>query len=251
MTDDSRRGHRKRLRERFLNSGLTGFQDYEVVELLLSLGTPRRDCKQPAKDAIKKFGGLRGVLEAAPEELDRIEGIGPHNAFGIRLMREVAAAFLEARLMEQPFVSSSTEVFDYLSVVMRGLKNEVFKVLHLDAANRVIAVEDLSEGTVNASGVSVRSVVEAALRHHSVSLVLAHNHPSGEVHPSIADKTLTQELVQATRLVNVKVLDHLVIGDNRFYSFAGEGLIGEYEDEAAVMKMKNTTGLRRRHYPPE
>ena len=247
MTEESRRGHRRRLRERFLTSGLAGFQDYEIVELLLSLGTPRKDCKQPAKDAIKKFGNLRGVLEAAPEELGEIEGIGPHNAFGIRLMREVAAAFLEARLREQPFVSSSAEVFDYLSLAMRGLKNEVFKVLHLDAANHVIAVEDLPEGTINASAVSFRSVVEAVLRHHSVSLVVAHNHPSGSVTPSLADKSLTRELVMAARLVNVKVLDHLVIGDNRFYSFAGEGLIEEYEAEATHQKIQDAAELRRRH----
>ncbi len=248
MTEDSRRGHRRRLRERFLTSGLNGLQDYEVVELLLSLGTPRKDCKQAAKDAIRKFGGLRGVLEAAPEELAEIEGIGPHNAFGIRLMREVAKAFLAARLEDRPFVASSAEVFDYLSVAMRGLRNEVFKVLHLDAANHVIAVEDLPAGTVNASAVSVRSVVESALRRHSVSLVVAHNHPSGTVNPSLADKALTRELVQAARLVNVRVLDHLVVGDNRFYSFAGEGLIEEYEAEATRQQMKGAAELRRRHY---
>jgi DNA repair protein RadC len=248
MTEESRQGHRRRLRERFLKSGLAGFQDYEVVELLLSLGTPRKDCKQPAKDAIKKFGSLRGVLEAAPEDLQEIEGIGPSNAFGIRLMREVAREFLEARLRDRPYVSSSAEVFDYLYTAMRGLKNEVFKLLHLDAANRIIAVEDLPEGTVNAGAVSVRSIVEAALRRHSVSLVVAHNHPSGAVTPSLADKQLTRELVQAARLVNIRVLDHLVIGDNRFYSFGGEGLIEEYEAEATAMKMKGAAELRRRHY---
>jgi len=98
MTKDSRQGHRRRLCERFLKSDLSGFQDYEVVELLLSLGTPRKDCKQPAKDAVKKFGGLRDVLEATPEELQEIEGIGPSNAFGIALMREVAREWLAARL---------------------------------------------------------------------------------------------------------------------------------------------------------
>jgi DNA repair protein RadC len=248
MTDDSRRGHRRRLRERFLRSGLGGLQDYEVVELLLSLGTPRKDCKQPAKDAVRKFSGLRGVLEAAPEELQTIEGIGPHNAFGIRLMQELARELLEARLRDRPYVSSSAEVYDYLSVAMRSLTNEVFKVLHLDAANRIIAVEDLAEGTVNASAVAVRSVVEAALRRRSVSLVLAHNHPSGAVNPSLADKALTRELVQAARLVDIRVLDHLIVGDDRFYSFAGEGLIEEYEAEATRQRMKGAAEMRRRHY---
>jgi len=248
MTEDSRRGHRQRLRERFLKTGLSGFQDYEVVELLLSLGTPRKDCKQPAKDAVKKFGGLRGVLEASREDLQEIEGIGPSNAFGIALMREVAREFLEARLRDKPYVASSTEVYDYLAVAMRGLKHEVLKVLHLDAANGIIAVEDLAEGTINASAVSVRSIVEAALRRRAVSLVVAHNHPSGSVKPSLADKALTRELVQAARLVNVKVLDHLIIGEGSFYSFAGEGLIEEYEAETVRQQMKGAAELRRRHY---
>jgi DNA repair protein RadC len=248
MTEDSRRGHRRRLRERFLKSGLAGLQDYEVVELLLSLGTPRRDCKQPAKDAIKKLGGLRGVLEASADDLQEIEGIGPRNAFGIRLMREVAAALLETRLADKPYVASSAEVYDYLSVAMRGLKNEVLKVLHLDAANGIIAVEDLAEGTVNTSAISVRAIVEAALRRHAVSLVIAHNHPSGAVNPSLADKSLTREVVLAARLVDIRVLDHLIVGDGKFYSFAGEGLIEEYEAEALRQQVKGAAELRRRHY---
>ncbi len=95
-------GHRKRLREKFIKSGLTGFHDYEIIELLLSLGTPRRDCKQQAKEAIKKFKTLRGVLEASPEELQQIEGIGSHSAFGIKRMREVAREILKEKIIDMP-----------------------------------------------------------------------------------------------------------------------------------------------------
>ena len=95
-------GHRKRLREKFIRSGIAGFHDYEIIELLLSLGTPRRDCKQQAKEAIKRFKTLRGVLEASPEELQKISRIGPHNAFGIKLVQEVAREFLKEKLMEKP-----------------------------------------------------------------------------------------------------------------------------------------------------
>ena len=100
---DSQRGHRKRLREKFLKSGLTGFHDYEIVELLVSLGTPRKDCKLPAKEALKKFQTLRGVMEASSEELQEIEGIGVHNAFGIKLVREVADEYLKSKALEKPF----------------------------------------------------------------------------------------------------------------------------------------------------
>ena len=104
--EDIHRGHRKRLREKFLKSGLAGFHDYEIVELLLSLGTPRRDCKPPAKEAIRKFETLRGVLEATPEELQEIEGIGAHSAFGIKLVQKVAREYLKAKILDKPFYQS-------------------------------------------------------------------------------------------------------------------------------------------------
>jgi DNA repair protein RadC len=119
-------GHRRRLREKFIKSGLSGFHDYEVVELLLTLGSPRRDCKKPAKEAIKRFKSLRGVLEASAEELKEIDGIGSRNAFGISLVCQVAQAFLKEKIIERPIYSSARQVFDYLSHSMRGLKKEVF-----------------------------------------------------------------------------------------------------------------------------
>ena len=240
-TQDAREGHRKRLRERFLKSGISGFLDYEVVELLLSLGTPRRDCKQAAKDAIKKYHTLRGVLEASPQELQQIKGIGAHCAFGIKLIQEVASEFLKAKMLEKPFYRSSQEVFDYLYFAMRGLKKEVFKVLYLTSQNQIIETCDLSEGTVNSSAVSPREVVEGAIRHNAVSLIFAHNHPSGNPEPSRADKELTRDLVYAGSVVQIKVLDHLIIGNNRYYSFSGQGLIEGYEVEFLGMKMKGNS----------
>jgi DNA repair protein RadC len=242
----TREGHRKRLRERFLKSGISGFLDYEVVELLLSLGTPRRDCKQAAKEAIKKFQTLRGVLEASPEELQQIKGIGAHSAFGIKLIQEVASEFLKAKMLEKPFYHSSREVFDYLYFAMRGLKKEVFKVLYLTSQNQIIDTVDLSEGTVNSSSVSPREVIEGALRYNAAALIFAHNHPSGATDPSTADMSITRELVYAGRIMHIKILDHIIIGDNRFYSFAGEGLIEKYETEFLERIMRVTAETRRK-----
>ena len=160
-TTNPNEGHRKRLREKFLTSGLSGFHNYEVVELLLTLGTPRRDCKQPAKDAIARFKTLRGVLEAPPEELETIKGIGPHNVFGIKLVQEVARQFLKDRVIGKSRVKASQEVFDYLFHSMRDLNKEIFKVLFLNGQNEIIAVEDLFEGTLNASAVYPREVIKA------------------------------------------------------------------------------------------
>ena len=128
-SNNSHSGHRKRLREKFMKSGLTGFHDYEVVELLLSLGTPRRDCKDAAKEAIKRFHTLRGVLDASTEELQQIDGIGVHSAFGIKLAQEVAREYLHSRIIDKTFYKSSQEVFDYLYHSMRGLKKETFKIV--------------------------------------------------------------------------------------------------------------------------
>jgi DNA repair protein RadC len=245
---EQQQGHRKRLRDKFLKSGLGGFHDYEIVELLLSLGTPRRDCKLPAKEAIKRFGTLRGVLEAPLEELARIEGIGPHNAFGVKLVQEVAREFLRAKIIDKPFYSSSQEIFDYLYHSMRGLKKEVFKVLYLTGQNQVIETEDLSEGTVNSSAVAPREVIEGAIRHSAASLVFVHNHPSGNPQPSASDMSLTRELVYAGKVIQIKVLDHIVIGENRYYSFAGEGLIEEYEMDYLNLKLKGASEAKRRLY---
>ncbi len=245
---DIRRGHRKRLRERFIRSGLAGFHDYEVVELLLTLGSPRKDCKKQAKEAIRRFKTLRGVLAASLEELQEIEGIGLHSAFGIKLAQEVAREFLKENILEKPFYKSSREIFDYLYHAMRDLKKEVFKVLYLNGQNQIIETADLFEGTVDGSSVPPREVIEGALKYHAVALIFVHNHPSGNPDPSLSDRELTRELVYAGKIMRIKVLDHIIIGDNRYFSFAGEGLIEEYEMDFLNLKLRGTSEARRRLY---
>ncbi len=236
-------GHRKRLRERFLKSGLKGFHDYEIVELLLTLGSPRKDCKQQAKEAIKKFKTLRGVLEALPEELQQIDGIGPHNAFGIKLVREAAREFLKEKIIDKPIYKSSQEVFDYLYHSMRDLKKEVFKVIYLNSQNQIIDTTDLFEGTINSSSISPREVMESAIKHYAVSLLFVHNHPSGDPAPSQSDKDLTRDLVYAAKVMQIKVLDHIIIGNDRYFSFAGEGLLEEYELNFLNLKIRDRAKL--------
>lgn len=238
IPDSAAPGHRRRLREKFVAAGLAGFHDYEVVELLLSLGTPRRDCKPLAKEAIRRFKTLRGVLAAPAEELRQIPGIGPHSAFGIKLVQEVAREFLKERLADRPVYQSSKEVFDYLYHSMRDLKKEVFKVIYLNAQNQVIDTEDLFRGTVDGSFVSPREVMESALRKNAVTLILAHNHPSGSIEPSKSDRQLTRDLVYAASIMQLSVLDHLIIGDNKYYSFASDGLIEDFETDFLRLKLK-------------
>ena len=241
-------GHRKRLREKFIKSGLAGFHDYEIVELLLTLGSPRKDCKQQAKEAIKKFKNLRGVLEATPEELQEIDGIGPHSAFGIKLVLEVAREFLKEKIIDKPIYQSSKEIFDYLYHSMRDRKKEVFKVLYLNSQNRIIETVDLFEGTINSSSISPREVIEGALKHNAASLIFAHNHPSDNPEPSQSDKELTRDLVYAGSIMRIRVLDHIIIGTNKYFSFAGEGLIEKYELDFLNLKMRGVSEAKRRLY---
>jgi len=231
-------GHRKRLREKFTRSGLAGFHDYEIIELLLTLSSPRKDCKQPAKEAIEKFKTLRGVLEASPEERQQIKGIGLQSDFGFKLVQEVAREFLKEKIIDKPVYKSAQEIFDYLYHSMRDLKKEVFKVIYLSSQNQIIDTTDLFEGTVDSSVISLREVIESAIKYNAVSLLFAHNHPSGNPSPSRSDKELTRDLVYAASIMRIKVLDHIIIGNNRYFSFAGEGLIEEYELNFLDLKIK-------------
>jgi len=202
-SDEIYKGHRKRLREKFLKSGLSGFHDYEIVELLLTLGAPRKDCKPQAKEALKRFKTLRGVLSAAAEELQQIEGIGPQSVFGIRLVQEVAKEYLKGKIVNQPFLKSSREIFDYLYHALRDLKKELFKVIYLSSQNQIIDVADLFEGTVDSSSISPREIVAEALKDNAAALIFVHNHPSGNPTPSPSDKQLTRELVYVGKIMQM------------------------------------------------
>jgi DNA repair protein RadC len=222
-------GHRQRLQKRFLKGGLQGFLDYEVVELLLTLGTPRRDCKKLAKQAMGKFKMLRCVLEASPDELQEIEGLGPKNIFGIRLVQEVSRRFLREKMMSRPVCHSSQEVFDYLYHSLRDARKEKFKAIFLDAKNRILEEETFFEGTVDTSAVYPREILKKALKCNASAVIFVHNHPSGDPEPSESDREITKELVFAAGTMQVKVLDHIIIGNNRYFSFADRGLIEDYE----------------------
>jgi len=218
-------GHRKRLRERFLNNGLQGFHDYEVIELLLTLGTPRSDCKQPAKNALKKFGSLQAVLEADIEDLQTINGIGPSNVFGLKLTQTVARRYLADRIIGQNIITSSEEVLDYLKHNLRDRKQEIFSVIYLNGRNAIIGMEELFHGSLTSSVVYPRDVVQKVLKNNAAALIFVHNHPSGNTNPSEEDIKITKKLKEAVSTIDVTVHDHLIIAGNDYYSFADNGMI--------------------------
>ena len=218
-------GHRQRLRERFLTAGLEGFHDYEVIELLLTLGTPRKDCKDMAKAALKKFKTLQGVFEASDAQLREVPGIGSKNAFGIKLVKAVWDRYLEKKVIREDPLTNSQALFDYLYHNMGAKDRECFRVLYLDAKNRVLASEVLFQGTLTASSVYPREVVKSALAHQSAAVIFAHNHPSGDPEPSPADFSVTRQLIFACLTMGITVHEHLVIGDYTYFSFADTGHI--------------------------
>lgn len=220
-------GHRQRLRERFLKGGFSGFQDYEVVELLLTLAIPRSDVKKPAKALIARFGNLRGILDAPFEELQEIDGIGSVAPVALRIIREAATLYLQQSAETRDSFSEPEALFRFWRAKIGALPNEVFHVGYLDTGYRLVrdGIEELEQGTIDRAAVYPRRVIEAALRRNAAALVFAHNHPNGNVQPSEQDKVLTRALVLAAQTVQIKVLDHLIVSADHVFSFRKEGLL--------------------------
>lgn len=217
-------GHRKRLRQRFLQSGLDGFLDYEIIELLLTLGTPRRDCKQQARETVKVFNGLHGVLDASIEELQQVKGVGPANAFGIKLFQAISERYAKENIDTKIILDSPQIVLEYLRQKIGKMHKEYFAVLYLDSKNGLIT-DVVSIGTLNASLVHPREVFDKAILNHASHIIVAHNHPSGDSAPSIHDISTTNRLADSGKLLGIAVIDHIIISKTGHYSFKEKGLI--------------------------
>lgn len=229
-------GHRQRLRDRFLAHGLEGFTDSEVLELLLALGTPRKDCKETARLLLKRFTTLAQALDASQAELELLEGIGPKNGFALHFVQGVARRYLRQRLVAKEYLRSSREVGEYLVHSMRGLKREVLMAVFLDASLAVIDTRLVAEGTLASNTVHPRELIKMALEHHAASVVIAHNHPSGSLTPSAEDKKLTRHLFIALAFAGVQLLDHLIVGEGQQpFSFADHGLLEDIRRQGRVL----------------
>ena len=222
-------GHRDRLRQRFLDRGLAGLSDAEILEILLSFGTPRKDCKQPARALLDQFKDFPAVLDADKKELQAIKGVGPKNSFALGFIKSAAEHYLKQRLRNRRYLTSSRQVIDYLTHALRGLQIEVFSAIYLDSALAIIDSQQVAEGTVNVNTVYPREIVKKALGCNAAALVVAHNHPSGSLSPSPQDTQLTRHLYLACSMMQIRLLDHLIIGDGHF-SFADSGMMSEIAD---------------------
>jgi DNA repair protein RadC len=217
--------HRQRLKKKYVESGIDSFHNYEALELLLSYAIPRRDIKPLAKKLIEAFGSLRKVMDAEIQELMNIKGIGSHAALMIKIAKDISVLYLKDHAMEKPQITCTSELLDYCKTAMGGLKDEHFFVIYLDTQNKIIDIEEIQEGIVNQAVVYPRRVLENALKQKASAIILVHNHPSGHLKPSDADLRLTKLIQDTAKVLDILVHDHIIIGENRFYSFREEGMI--------------------------
>jgi DNA repair protein RadC len=217
--------HRQRLKRRYVEAGIEALPEYEALELLLYFGIPQGDVKPLAKELLSTFGSFRAILDADVADLEAVKGVGPHTAILLRLVKDLASLYLRQKAVDRPQITCTVELLDYCRVCMGGLKDERFSVIYLDARNRIIDIETIQEGIVNQAVVYPRKVLENALRRKASALILVHNHPSGYVQPSEADVRLTRTLQETARALDILVHDHLIVGENRFFSFREEGLM--------------------------
>lgn len=218
--------HRKRLRQRFRDTGFEGFRDYEALELLLSFAVPRRDVKPLAKALIKRFGGFRGVLDARYEELLEVQGMGEHSSTFVLALKDCSTLYLrEGTRRKGARISSTGALLDYCNVAMSGLRDEQFRAIFLNARNEVMADEVISEGTVDQAVVYPRKLMERALHHKASAIILVHNHPGGSTSPSEHDRALTARVVKIAGELGIRVHDHLIISRSGYFSFLERGLM--------------------------
>jgi DNA repair protein RadC len=214
-----------RPREKLLQRGPAALADAELLALLLRTGLPGQGVLQLAQALLDRFGGLAGLLQADAAEIAKIKGLGPAKRAEVAAVMEIARRVLAQRLADKPTLQQPQQMKDFAALHLRGLGHEVFAVMFLDVRLRLLVFEVLFHGTLTHTSVHPREVVKRALALNAAQVVLAHNHPSGAAEPSRADELITQTLSAALKLVDVRVLDHLVVGDSDVMSFAERGLL--------------------------
>ena len=217
-------GHRDRLRMRFLQEGLDGFTDIQVLELLLFYCIPRRDTNEIAHALLNRFKTLAQVLDAPVEELKRVPGVGENTATFLSLICATGRSYLISKANQTAVVKSIDQCAAYMAPLFYGRRNEMVYLLSLDAKCKVLSCDLVNEGSVNATSVSVRRIVEMALASNATSVVLAHNHPSGVAVPSDEDKQTTLRIAEALKMIDVELVDHLVIADDDYVSLRTAGV---------------------------
>ena len=223
MAQSIHKDHRKRMKDRFLKQGLDGFTEYQALEFLLFFCIPQGDTNELAHRLIEHFGSLSQVLEAPVEELKKVNGIGDHSAILIQLMNQMARFYLVDRAKREKVLPTIEDCARYLIPYFYGRLNETVFLLCLDAKCKALCCKVVGEGSINSAGISVRRIVETALREGATTVVLAHNHPSGIAIPSPEDIQTTRRVAAALQSVEIHLADHIVVADDDYVSMVQSG----------------------------
>jgi DNA repair protein RadC len=227
------------LQQAFLTKGLGGLKEEEIVELLLSTCLTPRLAKKSARQYLKNFGSVSELLAASSEELDRM-GVAQDCIILIRLLQSLPTEILRRKIVSKPICTSPQDVLEYLSSSMRELEREVLKVIYLNNRSEIVEIEDVFGGDISSVAINFRGIQESAIRNKASGIILVHNHPSGDPTPSRTDHQLTRDLIFTGIILQIKVLDHIIIGDHNYFSFKKEGLIEKYEDSFLNLKIRST-----------
>ena len=215
-----------RPREKLLKKGAEALSNSELLAILLRTGVKGVSAIDLARRIIDKFGTFRNMNQTDAREWKEFKGLGPAKMAQIQAALEIGRRFRDVEVNNpKQKISSADDVAHIIMPQMRDLKKEVFKVVYLNSNNKIIEIGDAATGTVNHAIPIVREIIHAALQKFAAAIICVHNHPSANIAPSMEDKTFTKELISAGKLMEIKVLDHIIIGDDTFYSFAEEGLM--------------------------
>ena len=214
----------ERPRERLLANGASALSDAELLAIFLRVGVKGKSAVDLARDLVAKFGSLNGLFGASLQQLTAVNGMGEAKYVQLQAVIEMAKRALGEEIKLADALSNPRAVRDYLRLTLARLPHEVFVAVFLTAQNRVIAVDELFRGTLTQTSVYPREIVKRALAHNAASVILAHNHPSGEATPSQADRMLTTTLAEALAVIDVRVLDHFIVAPGASLSFAEQGL---------------------------
>jgi DNA repair protein RadC len=224
--EDYQKGHRERLRQRYLEGGFAGFSDREKLEYFLCLCIPRKDVKPLADRMLKKYKSISKVIDQPVEELKTMEGIGDSTAINIVALRDFFGVYFSDLSKNQAeTITKMSGLIDMLRANIGQKLNEVLFAIFLNAKNEVLAIRELGEGTVSQTSAFPRRIVEEAMKYKATSIILAHNHPGGVAEPSEQDKRITDEIQKALALVEVSLQDHIILAGSEYFSFNRGGLL--------------------------
>lgn len=218
-------GHRERMKEQFAENGGAALSDIQFLELLLFFALPRRDTNALAHALLDRFDSLRGVLDADPAELREIDGVGQNASLLLKAVREALRRYMTEPLRETRWIFSSSDAGAYFLPILQYETEEKAYLLCLNARGGVVSCRQIASGTLSTVNINVRQVVDEAVRRRSTSVVLAHNHPNGYAVPSAEDRIFTRELKEALKIMEIRLMDHIIVANDDYVSFAQSGYL--------------------------